>query len=1427
VTAERWELVKSLFESALTVGVGERGAFLDQKCGNDEEIRREVASLLESFDESGQFLEQPVVSVQNMVGVESPPSTLVGTRIGAWELVREIGRGGMGAVYLAVRADNEFRKRVAIKLIRGGMESDFLIRRFKNERQILARLEHPNIARLVDGGTTADGLPYFVMEYVEGEPLLQYCESRSLPLRERLEILLKACAAVHYAHRRMIVHRDLKPGNILVKQDGTPKLLDFGIAKLLDPDTENGMAETTMGGYRIVTPAYASPEQMRGEPGTIRSDVYALGIILFELMTGKRPSTGSGEDPLALPDKSFSESTRLMAFQLRSVVHKAVQPAADQRYSSVEEFAADIRALLAGAQIPNYAADTTRQQTITVSPGSVAVLPFRLLGTESTSESYLGLGITDALITKLSNVGRISVRATGAVMKYAGVLDPLAAGRELGVEFVVEGRIQKLNDRVRVTVQLVHVQTGSPAWAASFDDQFEDLLHLEDSISEQVAHALVPQLTGEEREQLARAGTSSAKAHQAYLRGRWHWNKGTAESLAQALVAFMQAIAEDPNYAGAHAGVADYYVLLGMRGGLPPSESFAAAKDAAETALRIDPALAEAHTSLGFALWAYDRDYAAAAHEFQLAIALNPDYAPAHHWLGLLNSARGRPEMAVACLERARKLDPNRAIYAADLALCHYNARRFKRAIEICLRAIETLGSHPELYSMLALSYRFDGQLEEAHEVACSSAGEDTFSQCVLAQVEAAKGDQMFARTLLKQIRQHTDSGYVSGCVLALLHLVCGEREKALDELERSWRDRDWWVMWLGVAPEFDDLRSYPRFRRLQLPVSEDRTLALLPPPAPKTARRRKLWRWAGAAAAAVLLAALAGLGYWAMRPPPVPFERTAMTKLTTNGTAFETTLSPDGRFVAYTSGQETNPSVWVRELNSSSAFRIAGPMPGPVRGMQFIEDSTRLSFVVLASNEPAKGTLLAVPVAGGSTQTLMTDVPGPESVSADGSKVAYFRANPRQATDGLFVRNSDGSGERKLATRHYPDRFAWTSSPAWSPDGRRLACAAEGSDPSGFRVALVVADLKGTLREVNSPRWQWVGRIAWIRDRGLLVIGQEHNSSFQQIWYVPLGRGEAIRVTADLNDYDSLAAVADGSALVSVQRQTLTNVYVLRPDDPAHGSQITPGSGRYFDLAWAPDGKIAYASDASGSADIWMMDADGSNQQSLTKANGRSYSPAVSPDGRRVVFHSNRDGNWNIWSVDLATRVFTQVTRGTLDSNWPQFTPDGAFVVYHHTGLNAMFNLWKVPAAGGPATQMTTGLTMHPSVSPKDGRIACWYSEDVANPKWRIAVLGPDGGDPRMLFDVAATVHYDTTLRWTPAADAITYVDNRDGVSNIWLQPLDGTSARPLTKFDWGTVFSFDWDKSGRLAYSRGLSTSDVVLIRDTAKTPASGWLK
>lgn len=1433
MTPERWDLVKSLMELALAVEPAQREQFLAEHCGPDDELRREVGSLLESADDSADFLEKPVISVKDVVGVPAPPSLkMIGTRIGPWELVRELGRGGMGTVFLAVRADNEFQKRVAIKLIRGDMETEFLIRRFRKERQILARLEHPNIARLIDGGTTIDGLPYFVMEYVEGESMGGYCESRALPLPDRLEILLKACSAVHYAHRRMIIHRDLKPGNILVKEDGTPKLLDFGIAKLLRPDTEGSHGETTLGTYRIVTPAYASPEQMRAEPATVRSDIYALGVILYELMTGRRPSTTPGQDPLALPAELQHSTSGALARQLIPVVYKALQPDPNQRYESVEDFASDIRRRASGGAIPSYDTAPTAgiEPVAPPSPGSVAVLPFRLLGTDSTSDSYLGLGLTDALITKLSNVGRISVRSTSAVMKFAGITDAVAAGRELGVEFVLEGRIQKLANRLRLTVQLVHVQNDVPVWAASFDEQFEDLLKVEDSISEQVARALVPQLTGEEQEQLARPGTASAKAHEAYLRGRFYWSKGTDESLAQALVAFMQAIAEDENYARAHAGVADYYVQLGIRGGLPPSESFAAAKQSAETALRLDSGLAEAHASLGFALWAYDRDYATAAHHFQLAIALNPDYAPAHHWLGLLNSSRGRHEMAIACVTRARKLDPDCPIYPADLALCYSNARRFEKAIEICEKAHSAFPNAPELCGAMALNLRFAGDFDKAAQAAArcrAGAPGNLYARVSEAGIEAARGDTAQVWVLLEELRRSSESAYVSPCLASLLHLAAGQRGRALDELEKAWKDRDWWVLWLAVAPAWDDLRDEPRFARLLEAMGGDMPVALPERRSAPVPRRKKPPVWAFAMAAGLVIAGVGFTAYRYLAPRPAPFEHTSMTKLAGTGVALRAAISPDGQFVAYTAAAEGRAMVWVREVNGSAAYRVAGPYSGEIRSLDFIRDGKYLSYLVFPASEPASGILYSVSISGGIPDSLMAAVPGPVSVSSDGTHIAFLRQNPSRAADELVVRDTAGGGERVVASRRYPDRFSWSVSPAWSADGQRLACAGEGSTPSGFRVGLVLVDLDGSIHPVESPRWQWIGHVAWTKDaRGLLTIGQEHDSSFQQIWYVPVGNGHAVRISNDLTDWSSLSLVDDGSALVSVQQQTLNKVYIRDGGDPERETPVTTESGRFFDLSWTPDGRILFASDATGKADLWVMNAAGSGARQLTRGEGRNYAPAMSPEGRSIAFHTNRDGNWNIWTLDPESGRLRQLTRGTRDSNWPRFSSTGKYVYFHHTGLSAMFNIWRAPASGGSAEQVISGLTMRPAIA-ADGRIAAWYSAETANPKWGIGVFRPEGGEPVKTFAVPGTVTPDTALRWTPEADGIAYVDDARGVGNIWLQPLDGKPARALTKFGWGKIFSFDWSRDGRIVYSRGIATSDIVLIRDTAKSPSAGWMR
>jgi serine/threonine-protein kinase len=384
VTPERWQKVKAVLEDVLELEAQQRTAFLDVSCQGDEELRREVESLLASEPDLGDFIETPVFRIRSQDGTPLAE----GQRVGVYRIVREIGRGGMGSVYLAERADEEFDRRVALKLIRRGMDTEEIVRRFRAERQILAHLDHENIAKLLDGGTTEDGRPYFVMEHVEGRPIDEECDARRLSIRRRLELFQQVCAAVHFAHQNLVVHRDLKPGNILVTAAGVPKLLDFGIAKLLDSDQPSALTRADL---RPMTPEYASPEQVRGEAITTASDVYSLGVLLYRLLTGHPPYRPSTRGPQSLAkaicdeepprpssvigrveevkklDGSAARLTpetvsqardgesrtlrRQLAGDLDNIVLKAMSKEPQRRYSSVDQLANDIGRHLQGLPV--------------------------------------------------------------------------------------------------------------------------------------------------------------------------------------------------------------------------------------------------------------------------------------------------------------------------------------------------------------------------------------------------------------------------------------------------------------------------------------------------------------------------------------------------------------------------------------------------------------------------------------------------------------------------------------------------------------------------------------------------------------------------------------------------------------------------------------------------------------------------------------------------------------------------------------------------------------------------------------------------------------------------------------------------------------------------------------------------------------------
>src|SRR5579863_1249135 len=296
MTPERWEQVSEALHKALHFSPAQRQDYLAEIAHSDPELSRELESLLVSHQEAGaEFLNISALQTTQGDAHEAQRQTLIGQRLGAYQIIKLLGAGGMGEVYRAFRSDDQYRMQVALKIVRGGHDSSFVFRRFKNERQILASLEHPNIAHLLDGGTTEEGAPYFVMELVEGESIDQYCDHYKLDTGDRLKLFLQVCSAVQFAHQRLIIHRDLKPGNILVTAEGVPKLLDFGIAKILDPSIATEGFDATLTQFRALTPSYASPEQINGEPITTASDVYSLGVVLYELLTGHHPYLVAGD----------------------------------------------------------------------------------------------------------------------------------------------------------------------------------------------------------------------------------------------------------------------------------------------------------------------------------------------------------------------------------------------------------------------------------------------------------------------------------------------------------------------------------------------------------------------------------------------------------------------------------------------------------------------------------------------------------------------------------------------------------------------------------------------------------------------------------------------------------------------------------------------------------------------------------------------------------------------------------------------------------------------------------------------------------------------------------------------------------------------------------------------------------------------------
>ncbi|MCA1591879.1 MAG: protein kinase [Acidobacteria bacterium] len=543
------------------------------------------------------------------------------------------------------------------------------------------------------------------------------------------------------------------------------------------------------------------------------------------------------------------------------------------------------------------------------------------------------------------------------------------------------------------------------------------------------------------------------------------------------------------------------------------------------------------------------------------------------------------------------------------------------------------------------------------------------------------------------------------------------------------------------------------------------------------------------------------------------------ITRLTNSGRVSAASVSPDGKYVAYSAFDDSGQSsLWVRHVATTSNVQIVPPAGADVRfaAPAFSPDGNYIYYI--RTEKSASGVLYQVPVLGGTSKKLLENLrPDPISFSPDGKRFAFTRRYASQGEDALMLANADGTGEQKLAARAFPDFLL--GGVAWSPDGKTIACSMGGFTGGYYRSVIVIQVADGTQKALTSHRWNEVERVAWLSDgSGVITTAREQAGSPFQVWQISYPDGEAHTITNGLNTYHNASLTADSSALVTVLSDQTSNIWVAPTGEWTSARQLTSGKengGPEGATTWTPDGRIVYRSLAGGNPDIWMMDADGRNQKQLTDDVYYKRNLSVTPDGRYIVFDSFRSGTQQLWRIDIDGSNLKQLTTGA-GAFTPSCSPDGKWVAYGSFGASG-FIIWKVSIDGGEPVRVTDKFVSLPVVSP-DGKLIACYLLDPQTRITKLALLPVEGGDPVKLFDLPPRfTNRGDPVRWTPDGRALTYIDTRGIVSNIWLQPVDGSPPRQLTDFKTDRIFSFDFSRDGKqLALSRGVIDSDVVLIKD-----------
>jgi serine/threonine-protein kinase len=780
---------------------------------------------------------------------------MVGSSIGPYRILKRLGSGATGQVYLA--DDTRLRRRVALKnrpdLARGELAD--ARRRVLREARAAARLNHPNIAAVYDVLETEEGV-HIVMEYVPGQTLAALVRSGPLAPATVLEIALQLTDALAEAHAMGVLHRDLKPANVMMTPRGKVKVLDFGLAK--SQAVEMGSApfdaslETGEGQGLVGTHAYMPPEHLTGRPVDAQGDIYSLGVLLFELLTGGRPYQAPSR--AALTAAILTEPTPRAGARSGSVppgldaaVFRAMARRPSERYASASDMAADVKRVMSAiVDMPTTSgtgeraaprARAARIGAAVVAAGalallavvagpllrhgppnerrSIAVLPLKNISSEPDNE-YFSDGITEDIIAQLSKVGELRVISGSSVMAYKDRRkDRRQIARELGVATLLDGSVRRAGNRVRIVSQLVDARTEEQLWAETYDREVQDILAIQSDVSQAIATALKGELSAAEKGRLARRPPADFEVFNLYLKGRYYWSLRTEESLGKSIEYFEAAAARDPAYAPAYAGLADAFNVMGSRGMIPAALGRSRARAAAMKALALDDTLADAHASLALAQH-QDLEWAAAEAGYRRAIALNPSYATAHHWLAVYLSQVARSDEAIAEIKRAQSLDPLSVGITSAAGGILFMARQYDRAIEQLGTALEMDPDFALTHQLLAEVYAQTGNHERALAELDRARGLARGRRlALLAYIQAGSGRAGDARAALRELERSPPGDHAYPTDIAAVHCRLGDREAAFRWLEKALGERDMSLAYLKVEPRFDPLRQDARYATL------------------------------------------------------------------------------------------------------------------------------------------------------------------------------------------------------------------------------------------------------------------------------------------------------------------------------------------------------------------------------------------------------------------------------------------------------------------------------------------------------------------------------------------------------------------------------------------------------------------------------------